>query len=201
MFIIFEGGEGCGKSTQSQRLYKHLKAQGKKVVLTREPGGTQNAELLRNLLVSQNSEEWPMMAEFLLIMAARVDHWTKFIKPHLDQGYTVICDRFMLSTFAYQGYGRGLDLQWLKEMHNKILPDINIDKTFVFLLSPCDALKRTKVSQRFETLGLEFHKRVYEGFKEMGQNFDSIDIQGKSCDEVFEDIIIRLGTHSHSVRC
>lgn len=192
MFIVFEGGEGCGKSTQSQRLYEYLKSKGDKVVLTREPGGTRNAERIRELVVSPDNEEWPIMAEFLLMMAARVDHWAKFIKPHLDQGYTVICDRFMMSTLAYQGYGRGLDPQWLKDMHHKILPDVKIDKTFVFLLSPQHALGRVKTPQRFEALGVDFHTRVYEGFKEMSQEWDFIDIHGKSCDDVFEEIMMML---------
>ena len=100
MFIVFEGGEGCGKSTQSRRLYKHFKDLGKKVILTREPGGTKNAEALRNLLVNDEYEEWPIKAEFLLMLAARVDHFEKLIKPHLDDGYIVICDRFMLSLSA-----------------------------------------------------------------------------------------------------
>ena len=192
MFIVFEGGEGCGKSTQARRLYQYFLDQGKKVILTREPGGTKNAEALRYLVVSDQYEEWPIKAEFLLMLAARIDHYEKLIKPHLEQDYIVICDRFMLSTLAYQGYGRGLDVSWMRHIHDEILNDLKIDKTFVLLLPPENALTRVEKPQRFEALGLAFHQRVYTGFKDLSHGLDVINVEGKDVDKVFDAIVEKL---------
>lgn len=188
MFIVFEGGDGCGKTTQSQKLYEYFLAQGKNVILTREPGGTPQAEILRNLLVLKDYD-WPLMAELLLMIAARVDHYEKLIKPHLDQGGVVICDRFVLSTLVYQGYGRGMDLDKIKRIHDEALGFIKVDKTFVLLLPFQEGGKRAQVKQKFETLDTSFQKRVYEGYKELGKAFDMIDVEGKSIDEIYQEIL------------
>lgn len=192
MFIVFEGGEGCGKTTQSKRLYNHFLNQGKKVILTREPGGTKNAEALRHLLVSDQYEDWPIYAEFLLMLAARVDHYEKLIKPYLEQGGIVICDRFMLSTLVYQGYGRGMDVAWMKKIHEDVLKNVMIDKTIVLLLSPQKALGRVQEEQKFEKLGVHFHEQVYKGYQELGKEFDIINVEGKNEDMVFQEILRRF---------
>jgi len=192
MLIVFEGGEGCGKTTQAERLYQYFLKQGKKVILTREPGGTKNAELLRQLLLKGQCEEWLPYSEFFLLLAARVDHYEKHIKPHLDQGYIVICDRFLLSTLVYQGHGRGLDIQWMKKIHADVFKTLTIDKTFVFLLSPTIALSRVRKHQTFEDLGLAFHQTIYQGYKALGKEFDMIDVEDKKEDQVFKEIVGRL---------
>ncbi|USO02112.1 MAG: dTMP kinase [Alphaproteobacteria bacterium] len=192
MFIVFEGGEGCGKTTQAKRLYQHFLSQGKKVVLTREPGGTPNAEAVRELLVSGQHEAWPAYSEFFLILAARADHYEKFIKLHLDKGCIVICDRFLLSTLVYQGYGRGLDIAWMSKIHKDVFPDLLIDKTFVLSMSPEKALSRVQEQQTFEALGLEFHQKINQGFRELGKAFDMIEVEEKNEEQVFAEILEKL---------
>jgi len=192
MFIVFEGGEGCGKTTQAQRLYKYFLDKKKKVVLTREPGGTKNAEVIRQLLVSDKYEAWHPYSEFFLILAARVDHYEKFIKPHLEKGYIVICDRFLLSTLVYQGYGRGIDREWMKRIHRDVFGTITIDKTFIFSMSPKIALSRVDKIQKFEELGLDFHEKVDQGYKELGKDFDMIDVEGKDTNQVFHEVLERM---------
>jgi dTMP kinase len=182
-FITFEGGEGAGKSTQARLLAEHLRQQGHKVLLTREPGGSAGAELIRNLLVTGEDDRWCPETEVLLMYAARADHWKKQILPALHQGQWVLCDRFADSTLAYQGYGRGVSLIFLKELYKHVIGDYYPDRTYIFDLSPDIGLERARQrfrqqegeisvkESRFESLDLEFHQRVYKGFIEiMEQN-------------------------------
>lgn len=170
-FITFEGGEGTGKSTQCQLLADYLRLQGKEVILTREPGGTDGAELIRALLVSGDTNRWSGVTEALLLNAARVDHWDKVISPALSRGAWVICDRFADSTIAYQGYGRGLDIDFLRKLHDSVLPDASPDLTFVFDLDPevgiARALSRHTGEVRFEKMDLSFHIRMRKGYLEI----------------------------------
>ena len=115
-FITFEGGEGTGKSTQARLLADYLIQQGHKVVLTREPGGSPGAEIIRDLLVSGAIDRWTPISEALMMYAARADHWQNLIQPELAKGTWVICDRFADSSMAYQGYGRGVDLKFLQQL-------------------------------------------------------------------------------------
>lgn len=173
-FITFEGGEGTGKSTQCHLLAEYLRLKDKEVILTREPGGTDGAELIRALLVSGDINRWSGVTEALLLNAARVDHWDKVISPALNRGAWVICDRFADSTIAYQGYGRGLDINFLWSMHNSVLPGIQPNLTLVFDLDPeigiGRALARRTSEVRFEKMDLEFHKRMREGYLEIAKN-------------------------------
>ncbi|MBW8308559.1 MAG: dTMP kinase [Candidatus Paracaedibacteraceae bacterium] len=173
-FITFEGGEGTGKSTQCQLLAEYLRLKEKEVILTREPGGTDGAELIRALLVSGDINRWSGVTEALLLNAARVDHWDKVISPALNRGAWVICDRFADSTIAYQGYGRGLDINFLWNMHNSVLPGIYPELTLVFDLDPeigiSRALARRTSEVRFEKMDIEFHRRMREGYLEIAKN-------------------------------
>jgi dTMP kinase len=182
-FITFEGGEGAGKSTQARHLAEYLRQKGHKVLLTREPGGSAGAELIRNLLVTGAEDRWCPETEVLLMYAARADHWKNQILPALQQEQWVLCDRFADSTVAYQGYGRGVNLNFLEELYKHIIGDYYPDRTYVFDLSPALGLERAKQrfrqqegaitvqESRFESLDLEFHQRVYQGFLEiMKQN-------------------------------
>lgn len=173
-FITFEGGEGTGKSTQCQLLADYLRQQGKQVILTREPGGTDGAELIRALLVSGEINRWSGATEALLLNAARVDHWDKVIAPALNQGTWIICDRFADSTIAYQGYGRGLDINFLWNLHNSVLPNVTPDLTFVFDLDPsvgiARALSRHTSEVRFEKMDIDFHNRMRQGYLEIAKN-------------------------------
>ena len=167
-FLTFEGGEGAGKSTQTQLLAEYLRLKGEEVVLTREPGGTDGAEMIRALLVSGDVNRWDPLTEALLMIAARVDHWTKVIRPALDQGKWVICDRFFDSTIAYQGYGRGVSIPFLQNLHREILADSVPNRTYVFDISPQIGIKRALDRHtgevRFEKMDLAFHERMRQGY-------------------------------------
>ncbi len=166
MFITFEGGEGAGKSTQVKLLAEHLK---NNVVLTREPGGTVQAESLRSLLVSGDTNRWSAEAEALLNYAARDSHLNELIRPALKRGLTVICDRFMDSTRAYQGYAGACTFHLLDELERSIVGETRPDLTFIFDLDPVVGLARAKsrgdgADDRFERKGLAFHQRLRAGF-------------------------------------
>ena len=167
-FITFEGGEGAGKSTQTKLLVDYLLSKGQDVVQTREPGGTEGAEAIRSLLVSGDVNRWTPKTEALLMVAARVDHWTKVIRPALDQGKWVICDRFFDSTYAYQGYGHGVNLLTLQNLHEDFLPDSTPDRTYIFDIDPRVGIKRALSRRggedRFEKMDLSFHERLRQGY-------------------------------------
>ncbi|WP_310476563.1 dTMP kinase [Sandarakinorhabdus sp.] len=166
-FITLEGGEGSGKSTQARLLADVLRADGHEVVLTREPGGTPGAEAIRGLLVTGDPDRWTPWSDALLMTAARVDHVARVIRPALERGATVICDRFIDSTRAYQGAGRGLEDAALIDLHNEAVglwPDL----TLVLLLDEAEGLARAAArggtEARFEAIGGDFHARVQEFF-------------------------------------
>jgi dTMP kinase len=167
-FITFEGGEGTGKSTQTVLLADYLNDQGHQVLLTREPGGSDGAELIRALLVSGDVSRWPPITEVLLLYAARADHWAKVIAPALERGDWVICDRFADSTLAYQGYGHGVDRVFINKIYAAVIGTPQPDWTFIFDLDPKigvqRALKRHTSENRFENMDMAFHERVREGF-------------------------------------
>ena len=170
-FITFEGGEGSGKTTQSRMLYEYLLSQDQKVILTREIGGTLEAEKIRDLIF--NSDLLPM-SELLLVMAARYEHIHNVILPALAAGSSVICDRFIDSTACYQGQIIGLDSVYKlhKELMSNILPDI----TFFIDLPPQIAMPRTLArgdNNKFEDKNSAFHQKVYEGFQRIAQIFNN----------------------------
>jgi dTMP kinase len=172
-FITFEGGEGTGKSTQTHLLADYLRQQNVPVVVTREPGGSDGAELIRALLVSGDTARWNAMSEVLLLYAARVDHWEKVIKPALDAGKWVVCDRFVDSTLAYQGYGRGVSLPFLLQLHDQVLGTCWPDYTFVFDLPPEVGIQRSldrhTSENRFEKMDMAFHERMRQGFLQIAR--------------------------------
>jgi dTMP kinase len=169
-FITLEGGEGSGKSTHARRLAEALRAEGREVVLTREPGGTPGAEAIRTLLVTGEPDRWTPWSEALLVTAARVDHVARVIRPALNRGAVVICDRFIDSTRAYQGAGRGLEDAALIDLHNEAVglwPDL----TLVLLLDETEGLARAAArgdaEARFEASGAAFHGRVQDFFAQL----------------------------------
>lgn len=167
-FITFEGGEGTGKSTQTVLLADYLNDRGYQVVLTREPGGSDGAELIRALLVSGDVGRWSPITEVLLLYAARAEHWKKVIEPALARGDWVVCDRFADSTLAYQGYGHGVDRALINKLYRAVIGKRQPDWTFVFDLDPAigveRALKRHTSENRFEHMDMAFHRRLREGF-------------------------------------
>lgn len=170
-FITFEGGEGCGKSTQSKMLYEHLNAKIVKVLLTREVGGTLEAERIRDILLHS---QLLSMTEVMLVMAARFEHINKLIIPALKQGTWVICDRFVDSTAAYQGKNSDIGIDKIFAMHREIIGGLLPDLTFFIDLPPKVALERAKNrgdNNKFENKELEFHESVHKGFVEISKKF------------------------------
>lgn len=168
LFMTLEGGEGSGKTTQAQRLCERLTAQGLDVLHTREPGGTLLAERLRSILLDHSTETIAPETEAFLIFAARRQHVEHVIKPALERGVTVVCDRFSDSTMAYQGYGRGLDLRMLRRMNEwatgKLVPQL----TVLFDVPVAVGLRRRRgraaTQNRLDREAERFHRKVQAGF-------------------------------------
>lgn len=175
-FITFEGGEGSGKSTQVRKLADALRLDGFDVVVTREPGGTPEAEKVRNLLVQRDGGEWSPQEECLLVLTARAHHVRNVIRPALARGCVVICDRFIDSTIAYQGYGRGMALSDIEGLHEIILGSFAPDLTLLLDIPVVDGLSRSEMrlaseqdmhaknEDRFERMDLSFHEKLRAGF-------------------------------------
>lgn len=199
MFITFEGGEGTGKSTQVKLLAERLRAQGVDVVTTREPGGTPSAELLRNLLVSGDVNSWSAEAEALLNYAARDSHLCEVIRPALASGKTVICDRFMDSTRAYQGYAGGCSMVLIDQLEAEIVGTTRPNKTFVFYLPAELGLSRAKGrgpshEDRFERKGEKFHTKVGMAFRAIARDFPDR-CQELDASQSIEDISQKIWNH------
>ena len=165
-FISFEGPEGSGKSTQAARLAARLRERGADVTLTREPGGTELGRQIRTWLLHRD-QAMGREAEFLLYSADRAEHLRTVVRPALGRGGFVISDRFVDSSYAYQGYGRGLDLDWLRAVSAGILGDVRPGLTFLLDLPPEEGLARLAGRDRLEGESLEFHRRVRAGYREL----------------------------------
>ncbi|MBQ4384636.1 MAG: dTMP kinase [Kiritimatiellae bacterium] len=199
-FVTFEGGEGCGKSTQVKRLAEHLRSKGVEVVLTREPGGTRLAELIRGLLKDEREDPPCDRSELLLFLAARAQLVRNVIVPALDSGKWVLSDRFSDSTFAYQGYGRGLPLDSLRLMNCFACEGLKPDLTLLLDVRPDVAAARMRrreaatntSADRIELAGDDFHSRLRAGFLELAKaepdRMKVIDANG-SPDEVWAQIL------------
>lgn len=194
IFITFEGTDGSGKSTQIGRFAAYIQSRGYDMLLTREPGGTPVSEKIRSIILDpENTEESPV-TEALLYAASRAQLVSEKIKPALEKGTVVICDRFVDSSLAYQAYARDLgdDVLKINEFAVQgVMPDI----TFFLDIDPASAQKRRTergTSDRLENEGIGFQIRVYEGYKKLieksPERFRVIDAK-KSPDEVFEDIV------------
>jgi len=166
MFLTIEGIDGCGKSTQAQKLMQKLLKEGKSVVLTKEPGGTALGAYIRNLLLNKDMEP---VTEFLLFAADRKEHIEKIIKPYLWQGIIVISDRFLDSSVAYQGYGRGVKNDFITCVHNFITEGLKPDITFIIDIAPEVGLKRLKRFDRIENGGIALLAKVREGYLEIAR--------------------------------
>lgn len=205
--IVFEGVEGCGKTTQISRLEIWLRTSGllnqlqqsgcvSELIVTREPGGTPLAQQIRRLLLTPTEvESWSDRAELLLYAADRAQHVADQLQPQLANGALILCDRFTDSTLAYQGYGRGLDLALIHQLNAIATNGLSSDLTFWLALDVSIGLARAakrngKAIDRIEQAGLAFHQRVQRGFTELAQASDrtmQIDAS-RSTDEVFQTI-------------
>jgi dTMP kinase len=167
-FITFEGGEGCGKSTQSRLLLKKLEQQKIPAVLTHEPGGTALGNELRKALKRKRGSFISPQAELFLVAASRAQLVSEVIRPALEEGKVVICDRFTYSTLVYQGYGRGLELSFVETVNNIATGNLKSDLTILLDISPDQGLARKRsLRDRFELEDLSFHRRVREGYLKM----------------------------------
>ncbi|RTH02146.1 dTMP kinase [Thermus scotoductus] len=162
-FLTLEGLDGSGKTTQARLLAQFLEEKGIKVRLTREPGG--GLPGVRDLLLK--GEALSPEAEYLLFSADRAEHVRKVIFPALEEGFWVISDRYLDSSLAYQGYGRGLPLSWLLQVAKEVTLGLQPHLTFLLDLPPEEALKRVSTPDRLEKAGLEFFKRVRQGYLEL----------------------------------
>ncbi|BCB95662.1 thymidylate kinase [Dissulfurispira thermophila] len=172
IFISFEGIEGTGKTTQAKLLSEHLTKKGYKVILTHEPGGTVIGNRIREILLHVDHREMSYMTELLLYNAARAQHLSEKIIPALNEGYIVITDRFTDSTTAYQGYGRGIDMQLIMSIDSIATGGIKPHLTVLFDLDVEIGLKRNKGINKVDRLELEdieFHKKVREGYLKIAE--------------------------------
>ena len=198
-FITFEGGEGCGKSTQVQRLKAALERKGISVLLTREPGGTRLAEQIRSLLKDEAEDPPCDRAELLLFLAARAQLVKNMIRPALEAGTWVISDRFSDSTLAYQGYGRGLSLDVIRAANDFACEGLKPDRTILLDVDPVTSRARMRgreastntKADRIERAGDDFHARLRKGFLELAaaepSRIVTIDASGTE-DDVWERV-------------
>ena len=168
-FITFEGADGCGKTTQSELLKKYLEEKGYEVIWTREPGSKGLGKKIRELLLHYDGDV-SSSCEAFLFLADRAQHVEHLIKPAINAGKIVICDRHTDSTIAYQGYGRGKDIKQLKYLNDLATNGLKPDLTFVFDVSTEVAQKRVGTEKdRMESAGIEFHKKVRNGYLEIAK--------------------------------
>jgi dTMP kinase len=197
LFITLEGIDGCGKSTQLEMLVDLLRRCGLSPVVTREPGGTSIGESIRALMISDASVNMALMTELLLLAAARAQNVAEVIRPALEAGHTVISDRYIDSTVAFQGYGRGLDLGVIDELNRLATGAVAPDLTIIFDLEPELARARRQAPPVGGLLGaldreqVEFHRRVREGYLKLAARYPArirvIDATG-SPEEIHQEV-------------
>lgn len=172
LFITLEGGEGVGKSTQQSMLVRRVRGMGREVTATREPGGTYLGRGLRRILEASEAETPTELAELLMFMADRAQHVERLIKPALEEGQVVLCDRFIDSSEVYQARVRGLDLGWVRELNRRVCAGVWPDLTLVLDMETRQGLGRVVERQqqlglgltRLEAESMEFHQKVRQGF-------------------------------------
>ncbi|OHE79328.1 MAG: dTMP kinase [Verrucomicrobia bacterium GWF2_62_7] len=201
-FVTLEGPEGSGKTTQARRLEVRLREAGIPVLYTREPGGTVTGDRIRQLLLDPGSSGLDAHAEFLLYAASRAQHLAEKIIPALDRGLTVISDRFMDASLAYQGYGRGLDLAALRSINAFATHGRTPDLTIILMVPVAEGLRRaintpkeghvTGVGDRIEQETLAFHQRVADGYRALAagepKRFELVDAV-RPIDELTEQLV------------
>lgn len=175
-FVTFEGCDGCGKTTVMDRVKAILLKKGYPVVITREPGGVDISEQIRNVILDNKNKNEDLKTEVLLYTASRRQHLVEKLIPLLENGNLVLCDRFVDSSLAYQGYGRGIGFEKVKELNEFVLDGYWPNVTYFLDVKPIDGLRRitkdkTHEENRLDLEKLEFHNKVYEGYKELVKKF------------------------------
>ena len=203
LFVTFEGPDGAGKSTQTGLVAERLRSAGYPVTITREPGGTPLGERIRTVLLEPGECAIVPRAEALLMTAARAQHVVKVIQPALESGAVVLCDRYIDSTLAYQGAGRGLPIDELQELQRFAVSSCVPDLTFLLDMPAKDGLRRREDSgsplNRLDRDGLAFHQRVQEWYRQAAPGdperwlvIDALRSPDEIADEIAEEIIRRL---------
>ena len=193
MFVTFEGVDGSGKSTQAELLRDALAAEGREVVLTREPGGTEIGERVRGLVL--NGPDMTSWAEAALFAAARAELVATVIRPALDRGADVIADRYVDSSLAYQGIARGVGVEHVLELNLHVVQGLMPDLTFLLLLDPSEAAHRAGATDRLEREGEGFRTRVDSAYRELAERYPSRIVvvdAGRPAGELAEVILERL---------
>lgn len=184
-FIAFEGCEGAGKSTQMRLLSEYLQKNGIKHIITREPGGSEISEAIRKVILNGKFSQMSDECEALLYAAARMQHLSDTVQPALERGELVLCDRYVFSSYAYQGFGRGLAIKFLKNINEFAVQHFMPDVTLFLNIPPRLAFERkhgADENDRIEQAGEAFHRRVYEGYLQLLQEYPgeivSVDCSG-----------------------
>jgi dTMP kinase len=195
IFIVFEGPEGSGKTTQIKLLSKYLKKQNYDFVLTREPGGTKVAELVRKIILTTGNTISPL-TELLLYESSRAQHVDEIIKPNLEKGKIVVSDRFYDASIAYQGYGRGIDINLVKQLNNIATQGVKPDLTILLDISVEKGLARVlsgrKKVDRLEQETISFHKKIRSGYLKIAKERNDIvviNVEDKEKNVVHKEIL------------
>lgn len=197
-FITFEGCDGCGKSTQLRLFSEYLEKTGTPYIFTREPGGGKISEAIREILLSGKNTEMTDECEALLYAAARAQHLRDRVQPALASGKLVVCDRYVDSSLAYQAYARGLGEDFVRKINAYALEKYRPDVTVFIDLTPEEAFLRkhgADENDRLEQAGMQFHKRVYEGYKKIAEQEPDrvVCVDGRqSVEEVFAAVLAEL---------
>ena len=200
-FIVFEGVEGCGKSFQSKKLYNKLRKLKIDSILTREPGGTRSSELIRNLILKDyysknNKEKFDKYTDTLLYLASRNEHIKNKIKPALLKKKIIICDRFTDSTLAYQVYGKKVDVNFINNIHKKILDGIKPNIVFILKVSKESSkrrLKKRKTKNRYDNFAQSFYTKAQRSFIKLAENKKNYFVLDSSLnDDFLENKIFKI---------
>lgn len=196
LFITVEGTDGSGKSTQLEFIENYFKEKNEAAIFTREPGGTPIGEKIRAVILDKKNTDMSPVAEMMLYAASRAQHVAQMIGPAVEHGRIVVCDRFLDSSLAYQGYARGLGDQ-VDIVNSFAVGEFMPDRTFLLKLDPEDAEKRMgeKPRDRMESLGIDFQKKVYQGYIELEKKYPDRIIgidASRPADEVSEEIKLHL---------
>lgn len=193
-FITFEGPDGCGKTTIVEMIYKKLEDLGYKVIKTREPGGTDISEKIRDVILDVNNDEMSPRCEALLYAASRAQHTEEKIIPYLNKGYIVLCERYILSSYAYQGYGRGL-LEGVVAINDFATSGLRPDLTILLMGDYRVGLERKNEmgADRLELESTDFHKKVYKAYEEIAKYEDVTVIDANSeLETVFNNTLEKI---------
>lgn len=202
LLIALEGPDGSGKTTQMNLLEKYFNKKGIEVIRTREPGGTTISEKIRDIILDNNNNEMDNMCEALLYAASRAQLVNEVIKPAISEGKVVLCDRFVYSSIVYQGIGRNLGVDTIKSINDAALRGLDADLVFMIQIPYEKGINR-KINEReldrLENSGLEFHKKVYEGYSKISKIYDKIIlINGdKTIEEVHDEIVYHIENKTH----